>query len=215
MPGVLLNALNGLTVERHVEELFEWKIEQQLGLATRDPQARRLYLEHRVRVVVHADHVRFGSGGDVVLEFLTSDLFVGDHALGKADPANLLQVPAAGHSIGARAGEDGVGLRPNIGMRGTSPDRSKKVTVMEDGVLISPAAYSASTAYYFPLITRMAQVRVLKGPAAILYGRDSVDAVPRLVEAPAPLRLAAYAAILGGMVLFGATEAAPFIYFQF
>lgn len=71
-------------------------------------------------------------------------------------------------------GEDGVGLRPNIGIRGTSPDRSKKITLLEDGVLFGPAPYSAPAAYYFPLITRMEQVRVIKGPAAISHGPQTV-----------------------------------------
>jgi len=83
-------------------------------------------------------------------------------------------------------GEDGIGLRPNIGIRGANPDRSKKLTLMEDGILFGPAPYSAPAAYFFPLVTRMTQMRVVKGPGAIAYGPQTVGGAIDFVSRPIP-----------------------------
>jgi Fe(3+) dicitrate transport protein len=95
-------------------------------------------------------------------------------------------------------GEDGIGLRPNIGIRGSNPDRSKKLTLMEDGILFGPAPYSAPAAYYFPLITRMTQMRVIKGPAAIAYGPQTVGGAVDFISRPIPTRLSAAADVAVG-----------------
>ncbi len=82
--------------------------------------------------------------------------------------------------------EDGFGLRPNIGMRGAWSDRSSKITLLEDGVLLGPAPYSAPAAYYFPLFTRIHGVTVTKGPAAISTGPQTVAGSVDLATQPVP-----------------------------
>lgn len=94
--------------------------------------------------------------------------------------------------------EDGFGLRPNIGMRGASADRSSKITLMEDGVLSGPAPYSAPAAYYVPLATRMSRIEVSKGPSAIVYGPATVGGAIDMISEPIPGERGAYLDIAAG-----------------
>lgn len=121
------------------------------------------YVE-RLQIVGQSDDLRKEAG---------SATFIGEVELEKFKFDDINRVLYSVPGVNIRE-EDGYGLRPNIGFRGATPERSKKITIMEDGVLIGPAPYSAPAAYYFPMMSKMTSLEVFKGPAATKYGPFTV-----------------------------------------
>ncbi len=73
--------------------------------------------------------------------------------------------------------EEGLGLRPNIGIRGLNPTRSSKVLLLEDGVPLGHAPYGDNAAYYHPPIERYESIEIVKGSGQIAYGPSTVGGV--------------------------------------
>lgn len=126
------------------------------------------------------------TGGKGAIETLPgSATFLDKETIKQFDSTDLNALLAQVPGVYIRQ-EDGFGLRPNIGLRGTSSDRSSKLTMMEDGILIGPAPYSAPAAYYVPNVNRMSAVEVFKGPSAIAYGPHTVGGAINFVTKAIP-----------------------------
>jgi Fe(3+) dicitrate transport protein len=94
--------------------------------------------------------------------------------------------------------EDGIGLRPNIGIRGLNPDRSRNILILEDGVPIALAPYGEPEMYYNPRIERMQRLELVKGSGSILYGPQTIGGVLNYVTLDPPDELSVFAEARAG-----------------
>lgn len=125
-----------------------------------------------------------GSGEVLTNEVITKSNPIGVELLRKVSGINVRD-------------EDGVGLRPNIGVRGIIPTRSGKVLLLEDGVPFTQSPYGDSQTYYHPQVNRMQRVEVLKGSGEIIYGPQTMGGVINYIT-PQPLPQAAWRGKLMG-----------------
>jgi Fe(3+) dicitrate transport protein len=111
--------------------------------------------------------------------------FIGPEDLQKFEYADVQRILRQAPGVSLQV-EDGYGLRPNISIRGVPTERSGRITLLEDNVLIAPAPYSAPAAYYFPTVGRMQAMEVLKGPAAITQGPYTIGGALNMISTPVP-----------------------------
>lgn len=133
--------------------------------------ALKTWADHPASTPVEEVYVT--GGAEAIRTLPGSATFIDADAIKEFDSTDLNDVLSQVPGVYIRF-EDGYGLRPNIGIRGATSDRSQKITLMEDGILIAPSPYAAPAAYYIPNVNRMDAIEVFKGPAAIEYGPHTV-----------------------------------------
>lgn len=111
--------------------------------------------------------------------------YIGEAVLDKFEYSDIQRISREIPGVSIQI-EDGYGLRPNISIRGVATERSGRITLLEDNVLIAPAPYSAPSAYYFPTAGRMQAFEVVKGPAAITQGPYTIGGALNMVSTAVP-----------------------------
>ena len=94
--------------------------------------------------------------------------------------------------------EEGVGLRPNIGMRGMNPTRSTKTLLLEDGLPLSFAPYGDNASYYHPPIDRYESIEVSKGSQVIRFGPQTAGGLINYITPEPQQQIGGTVGIAGG-----------------
>ncbi|MCW5797358.1 MAG: TonB-dependent receptor [Nitrospira sp.] len=82
--------------------------------------------------------------------------------------------------------EYGQGLRPNIGIRGMDPRRSKNILLMMDDIPLQPALFGDASTYYMVPIERIDHIEVIKGGATVLYSPNTQGGLINFIQKRIP-----------------------------
>jgi Fe(3+) dicitrate transport protein len=94
--------------------------------------------------------------------------------------------------------EEGLGLRPNIGIRGLNPTRSSKVLLLEDGLPLTFAPYGDNASYFHPPVERFERIELLKGASQIAFGPQTIGGVINYLTYRTPQEFAGVLNLRGG-----------------
>ena len=103
--------------------------------------------------------------------------------------------------------EEGFGLRPNIGIRGSNPTRSTKVLLLEDGLPAMYAPYGDNASYYHAPIQRYDRIEVLKGAGLLRFGPQTIHGAINYITPTPPEDFAGHVEVSAGTRGFGAVHA--------
>ncbi|MBX9822987.1 TonB-dependent receptor family protein [Afipia birgiae] len=88
--------------------------------------------------------------------------------------------------------ETGIGILPNIGVRGLNPLRSERTMVLVDGVPIAPGPYTGTGLSLFPVtLESIDRIDVVRGGAAVHFGPNNIGGVINIITKQVPNRTTA------------------------
>jgi Fe(3+) dicitrate transport protein len=111
---------------------------------------------------------------------------LGERELRRSGARNLEEALRQAPGVQIRD-ETGLGILPNIGVRGLNPLRSERVMVLVDGIPLALAPYTGTGLSLFPVTAEMVErIDVVRGGVAVRYGPNNVGGVINIITRPIP-----------------------------
>jgi Fe(3+) dicitrate transport protein len=141
--------------------------------------------QESIEVIEELDSSSIVGNTERLFRLAGSAAYLDEEIMKKHHSTNINQIVASVPGVFARD-EAGNGFFPNLSIRGADGVRMDRTTIMEDGILMAPAPYSAPSAYYSPTIGRMRGLEILKGSSQVKYGPHTTGGVVNYLSTEIP-----------------------------